>query len=542
MAHISPGALPSIKKNGGLFRELQVIERLTLSLPDNYEIFHSIPLHTVDSEVDRFSEIDILILAPAGQILLMEVKAGDVVLRDGGIFKLYSGKEHDVGLQCRIQYGAFRNRLQEANIETSVNTCLVIPDYILTNEHTIAMPQDRIIDASRYEQLGTYVKEFLSAGKTCSDISALRRFLRNEFQVNVDLTVMKDQLQTTVRQLSDGLATWVPRITSPSGMYQIQATAGSGKTQLALNLLTSAVSQKKSVAYVCYNRTLADHFRGIAPSRATISNFHELCVEHFRRHHAEPDFSQENIFELVTTTYLTDSQAFSPKFDLLIIDEGQDFAPEWLESLAAQLKENGQLYFLQDEDQRLYKRTMADIEEAVLIECQDNFRSPRLICDVINTFQLSRNTVQSKNPFKGNIPVFHEYINNHQLLEKTEFAVDNLLSQGFTLSDIVVLTACGRDRSVLLSQNSIGKYKTRQFTGNYTCQGEPIWTQGDLLVESVYRYKGQSSPAVILSEIHFAELTLQEKRKLFVGMTRAQMTVEIILSEQAARVMNGLIT
>jgi hypothetical protein len=239
-----PGALPSIKKNGGLFRELQVIERLTLSLPDNYEIFHSIPLHTVDSEVDRFSEIDILILAPAGQILLMEVKAGDVVLRDGGIFKLYSGKEHDVGLQCRIQYGAFRNRLQEANIETSVNTCLVIPDYILTNEHTIAMPQDRIIDASRYEQLGTYVKEFLSAGKTCSDISALRRFLRNEFQVNVDLTVMKDQLQTTVRQLSDGLATWVPRITSPSGMYQIQATAGSGKTQLALNLLTSAVSQK----------------------------------------------------------------------------------------------------------------------------------------------------------------------------------------------------------------------------------------------------------------------------------------------------------
>lgn len=45
MAHISPGALPSIKKNGGLFRELQVIERLTLSLPDNYEIFHSIPLH-----------------------------------------------------------------------------------------------------------------------------------------------------------------------------------------------------------------------------------------------------------------------------------------------------------------------------------------------------------------------------------------------------------------------------------------------------------------------------------------------------------------
>ena len=74
MADITPSTLPSVRKNGGLFRELEVIERLQQSLPDNYEIFHSIPLHTIGSAADHFTEIDILVLAPHGQILLIEVK------------------------------------------------------------------------------------------------------------------------------------------------------------------------------------------------------------------------------------------------------------------------------------------------------------------------------------------------------------------------------------------------------------------------------------------------------------------------------------
>jgi superfamily I DNA and RNA helicase len=55
-----------------------------------------------------------------------------------------------------------------------------------------------------------------------------------------------------------------------------------------------------------------------------------------------------------------------------------------------------------------------------------------------------------------------------------------------------------------------------------------------LLVESIYRYKGQSAPAVV-SEVNFAELSPLERRKIFVGMTRGQMAVEIVLSTQAER-------
>ncbi|MFA6922263.1 MAG: ATP-binding domain-containing protein [Gallionella sp.] len=109
----------------------------------------------------------------------------------------------------------------------------------------------------------------------------------------------------------------------------------------------------------------------------------------------------------------------------------------------------------------------------------------------------------------------------------------SLLEQGFALTDIVILTGRGRGKSNFLNAERIGRFTTRRFTGTYTRNGDPVWSDGELMVESIYRFKGQSAPAVILSEVDFTELTAQERRKLFVGMTRAQLNLQIVLSTQA---------
>lgn len=132
----------------------------------------------------------------------------------------------------------------------------------------------------------------------------MRHFLRNEFRITVDLSVVESQLSQTIKLLGDGLATWVPRITAPSGIFKIQATAGSGKTQLAMRLLHDAALHKKSILYVCFNRTLSDHIARIAPPRSEIANFHELCVDHFRRVHGEPDFTRQSIHDEVAAAFL----------------------------------------------------------------------------------------------------------------------------------------------------------------------------------------------------------------------------------------------
>ncbi|RYE61147.1 MAG: hypothetical protein EOO82_02340 [Oxalobacteraceae bacterium] len=269
----------------------------------------------------------------------------------------------------------------------------------------------------------------------------------------------------------------------------------------------------------------------ISSPRAEVLTFHEACVAHHRRKHDEPDFAQPGIFDAMTDAYIADSAEFRAKYDVLIVDEGQDFEPEWLQSLLFQLKDDGRLYLLEDDNQRLYDRSPFDLPEAVVIDCAENYRSPRAICDVINAFGLATPTVRSCNPYQGQIPGFHVYATTDQLVAQTVHAVGLLLAQGFKVEDIVVLTGHGLIRSALLGREKIGPYSTKRFTGAHDRAGNPVWTEGELLVESVYRYKGQSAPAVVLTEMDFAKLERTERRKLFVGMTRAQMALEMVILE-----------
>ena len=65
--------------------------------------------------------------------------------------------------------------------------------------------------------------------------------------------------------------------------------------------------------------------------------------------------------------------------------------------------------------------------------------------------------------------------------------------------------------------------------------------EGELLTESLYRFKGQSAPAVVVCEVDFETLTDQDRRKLFVGLTRAQLRVELVLSAQAVQALMGVL-
>ena len=534
MAIVSPNMVAPLRLDAGRFRELDVLERLREHLPAQFEVFHSIGLHSLQGPHDRYGEIDVAILAPDGSLLLMEVKAGAVVLRNGEIFKVYNDAECNVARQSLTQRAALQNRLGEAHLRTPLLSCLVLPDYTLDDTQLVSIPRERIIDATRFDMMVTLVQEWLSSVHSDVDRSALRRLLLNQFCATPNLDVLRDQLRGTVRHLADGLATWVPRVESLSGIYCVQATAGSGKTQLALQLLETAASNQLKALYVCYNRSLADYVRKIAPTRVEVVNYHDLCVDHHRRHHGEPDFAASGAFDAMVDTYQLASASFPAKLDLLIIDEAQDFAPGWVDSVGNLLKRGGRLYLLEDAHQRLYQQDDFELEGAVVIRCQDNFRSPGAICDVINSLALAP-SIRSMNPYRGDLPDILTYESDAQLVAGVEAAVNALLARGFALNDIAVVTGRGRNNSALLNRAQIGAWCTRRFTGEFDRSGEALWSAGDLLIESVYRYKGQSAPAVIVAEFDFKELDEHARRKLFVALTRAQMAASLVLSTDAER-------
>ena len=524
---------PSLRLDTGLYRELDVLQRLEDSLPTGYELFHSVNWHTVHQGTDCHGEIDIVVLAPSGNILLIEVKAGDVFLRGGQILKLYEGRERDVGKQSQIQYAAMRNRLNQAKLDTRVVNCLVLPDYQVGDAPIVAYPRERIIDASQFDMLGTLARGMIPSMPARSGFEAVRLFLANEFKVSPDLRVLGHQLRTAKRHLADGLATWVPRIESPAGVIQVQATAGSGKTQLALRLLEGTATAGGHALYVCFNRMLADHVGRIAPTRAKVTSFHELSVDHYRRAVGEPAFSEDGIFDVMASRFCADVEAMESRFDLIIIDESQDFAPDWVQALMGLLAESARLYVLGDEDQRLYGRESFGINDAVTIRCGDNFRSPRAIVQTINAFALTLHAVEALSPYAGEPPGMRIYEDHRDLLYQTAQAIDALRARGIDLSEIAVLSWQGHAKSALLSAARIGDYALSRFSGRYTAAGEQEWAAGDLIAESVYRFKGQSAAGIVLTEVDFEELGELERRKLFVGLTRGELAVEMVLSKAA---------
>ena len=123
-------------------------------------------------------------------------------------------------------------------------------------------------DASQIDQLCQRISVSFPAHALPEDQrQRVLDFLGNRFEVQPDVATQIGQVQQATTQLASGLATWVPRIPHAEHLYQIEGTAGSGKTQLALALLSQAAAQGRKARYVCFNRPLADHPARLAPAR-----------------------------------------------------------------------------------------------------------------------------------------------------------------------------------------------------------------------------------------------------------------------------------
>jgi len=279
-------------------------------------------------------------------------------------------------------------------------------------------------------------------------------------------------------------------------------------------------------------RALADHIARVAPVRTTAETFHEFAVRVVKRSGQTVDFSLVNAFESVATQCIALLDSTTPDLDLVVLDEMQDMQPEWVQALLSRLKENGKAVVMEDPDQQLYKdREAFDIPDAVTVTCNENFRTPRALVKLINALRLTSVEVQALSPYAGEFsdPIVYEV--PERIASCTIEAVERCLARGFALEDIAVVSMRGRERSVLQGLNNLGKWSLNRWTGKYDDGSNAVWKDGQLLIESVRRFKGQAAQAVVLTECDMAELDPTNRRLLFVGLTRARVHWEWVMSK-----------
>ena len=218
----------------------------------------------------------------------------------------------------------------------------------------------------------------------------------------------------------------------------------------------------------------------------------------------------------------------------MVVDEGQDFLQDWADVLFSHLAVGGKGWWLEDPMQNLYDRPPVALRAWVTLRAQVNYRTPRDVLQQIGTLVHPGMRVESASPLSGDgidIATYHDF---NGLTTATIAAIDAARQQGFADDDIAVLTYCGRERSALMAFDQLGSCKLRRFDGHYDNLGTPIYQDGDVLVETVFRFKGQSAPCVILTEIDFEAMDERVMRRLYVAATRASMKLALVMSERAA--------
>lgn len=536
MAYIIPSDISRLALSGAHLPELETLRTLKSTLPGDYTVFHGVHWTREYHGWTHFGEIDFVVLNRSGDVLFIEQKNGVLNEVGGGLAKHYDQGAKDPVGQVHRSIDKVREKFywrHGKGRSLDIDYLVYLPDYRVRDLNAAGLDASRIVDAGDGDSLSARIGEILGPGVDANDgwWEKVNEFFCQTFQVVPDIQAYRDsQERTFVRQIGP-VASILTSLEMTPFRLRFTGTAGSGKSLVARHFYARASEEGKRVLLTCFNRPLAMRLRDRVSSKGYVDTFHGFCVEFLKSKGQAPDFDRaggdpefwRRIPELVVAEHIPEEWLF----DALVVDEGQDFEQEWLEILCLFLRDCADILWLEDPEQNLQDKPRVETANFVGFHCPVNYRSPESIARFI------RNTMsadfESGNDLPGLGVGVHRYGEPAEQAKIVARAATDLVHRGFTLDDIVVLGCRGARNSVFSDIARVGAMRLRRFTGDYDAEGNQILTDGQLTFESIYRFKGQEAPAVILVDVDPREDRLErDERQLYCGMTRATVRLELV--------------
>ncbi len=559
MARLVPSDIDSGSENIHV-PELRTLLRLRDGLSDRYVVYHSVHWAKADLSGAVYGEIDFIVANDAGRLLAIEQKDAQIVATSSDLFARYAsaGVGRDLGraaeksitTQVNRNLNALRSQFSRRypGRALEIDHLLYLPLARLAGELPSSIDPTRVVDADRDDQLESVIELLLTglpvgwSDDRLDDLPRIESFLSQKVGAAPHIGLLGRSAREVTSRLAGGLSTWATRLTMEPWRLRVRGTAGSGKTQLALQALNQAHELRQAALYVCFNRPLADAMKRVAPNPASVVTFHELARLALEQA-GKPavDLSHPQAFVMLAQAFIEISPLLADTFDTLVIDEGQDFEQAWAQSLIRMARSDARLLWLEDPEQSLYDRPPVVLSGWVGMTSPVNYRSPQLLVEFINWLGLTDDPVEAGSAVLGFDPKWYLYADSDSPLEATEQALSDLKADGFAPSNIAVLSFHGLGSSKLAGSSGpdqLGGSKVRRQSG-YDSDGIAVWTDGDLLVDSVFRFKGQAADAVVVTEVDFEQFTPRERRRLFVALTRARLQVALVTTERAAGVLRA---
>lgn len=326
--------------------------------------------------------------------------------------------------------------------------------------------------------------------------------------------------------------------------------AGSGKTLVAIEKAKRLAMDGFNVLLLCFNQPLARAFGQhpdltphIASGRVTARTFHALCRELILEARVlltrGPADGQAYWNEALPKGLETAIPTVGGRWQAVVVDEGQDFELDWLQSLDLLTSDPGEdvFYLFHDPSQSLYR---ADVTGAMgLREFQlvDNCRNSLPIHDLAYRFYDGDLEVD---PLRedGRPPEVVTAGPGQPTVDAVRDALHHLVAEeGVERDRIAILTGTKLADSAVWRQQ---RYKGGNLLWNGSVDAEgrslalaaeavPDQPPGTILCETIHRFKGLEVDVVVLVELRPDDQRLRQL--LYIGLTRAKHHVVVVVPE-----------
>lgn len=368
----------------------KVLFKALAQLPDeDFTVFHNQEFVTDFMVRERIQyEIDFIIVDHRNgffnSILILEVKGGNIKYnslldewRQSGHVMTKSPVQQVTSATHSFMH-RFNYLVKNVNVTWALAFTDVVVDYdvqLPTN-----LPRKRIFDINDIENIEECLIDYFDEssryiGREGSPLTVFHK-LKGALLVSCDLykplaKQFEENNQAFIK-LTKQQSKIVKAIESNKNVV-IQGPAGSGKTLIAYQKAIGYKQQGLKVLYLTFNKEIASHLRlrlreetngeqfNILDetSQLEITNFHFWCK---RIAEKNSTFQSQKSSDEYFNTYIPNKamevirdDAGFPSYDVLIIDEGQDFRHNWLDLLNKVLKPEGRFMLFMDENQDIFQ-------------------------------------------------------------------------------------------------------------------------------------------------------------------------------------------
>jgi hypothetical protein len=339
----------------------------------------------------------------------------------------------------------------------------------------------------------------------------------------------------------------------------IHGTAGSGKTMILVyraQYLTNVL--QKPILVLCFNISLAAKLEQLMaekglPDKVSVRHFHGWCMDQMKLYHVpfpqQPQNDPHEFFAKLVATVMSGvdrGQIPRAQYGAVLIDEGHDFAPDWLKLLSQMVDpQTNSLLLLYDDAQSIYGNTRRPKFSFAGLGIQARGRTSILRLNYRNTaevlavaYEFSKEVINPHDADEDGIPVIApESAGRHGMIPVISHRA-NLKAE---LEYIIECFHHYHDEGISWKEMAViyrVRFMGEEAVTNFQKAGIPVeWLQessqsrhfnaasDSVKVMTLHSSKGLEFPVVAIPGIGFMPWKdldpADEARLLYVGMTRA---------------------